>query len=138
MRLFNVYGPGQDDTFLLPTIARQVLDPAVSEIIVADLAPRRDFVHVDDVVNALILAPTLPAGKPFNVGSGRSWSVEDVIKTCLECEGLSKPYHDRGERRGNEILDVIADITAIQQACGWRPGTGFKEGIQSVIAGLKS
>ena len=137
LRLFNVYGPGQDETFLIPTIARQALDSTVMEIVVADLAPRRDFVHVDDVVDALILAPLLPTGQTFNVGSGRSWSVGDVIKTCLDCAGFSKPYRDRGERRGNEIFDVIADISAIKQACGWEPGTTFEAGIRSVIAGIK-
>jgi nucleoside-diphosphate-sugar epimerase len=138
LRLFNVYGPGQDPTFLIPTIARQVMDPDVAEIVVADLSPRRDFVHVDDVVDALLLAPGLPAGQVFNVGSGVSWSVDDVIRTCLSCAGIAKPYRGRGERRENEILDVVADVTAIGHACGWRPNTDFQSGIRSVMESVKS
>ena len=115
---------------MIPTIARQVIDPDVGEIVVADLAPRRDFVHVDDVIDALVLAPGLPAGRTFNVGSGISWSVDEVIRMCLSCAGLSKPYRGRGEHRGNEVLDVVADVTAIGEACGWRPRTDFESGIR--------
>jgi len=138
LRLFNVYGAGQDSTFLIPTIARQAIDPAVAEIVVADLRPRRDFVHVDDVVDALMAAPHLPRGQTFNVGSGRSWSVEDVITTSLVAAGSTKSYRDRGEYRANEILDVIADISALKMACGWEPTTSFERGIHSVIAAIKS
>jgi len=137
LRLFNVYGPGQDEAFLIPTIARQVLDPQVTEIVVADAEPRRDFVHIDDVVEALLLAPGLPSGQTFNVGSGESWSVGDVIRTCLESAGISKPYRATGQRRDNEIPDVVADISAIDRACGWRPRTTFKSGIRSVLQSVR-
>ena len=136
LRPFNIYGPGQDDSFLIPTIARQVLDPGVAEIVVADLEPRRDFVYVEDVVDALLLAPALPAGGVYNVGSGESCSVADVIRACMAGAGTSKPFRDRGERRSNEIMDVIADISAIREACDWSPRTGFREGIRSVVAGV--
>ena len=98
LRLFNAYGPGQKDSFLIPTIARQAVDPAVEEIVVADLAPRRDFVHVDDVVEAMISTVGLQGGGTYNVGSGKSHSVGDVIAACLKAAGTDKPYSDRGER----------------------------------------
>ena len=46
VRPFNVYGPAQDDHFLIPEIVRQLLDPAIDAITVADLRPRRDYSHV--------------------------------------------------------------------------------------------
>ena len=137
LRPFNVYGPGQDASFLIPTIARQAADPAVAEIVVADLEPRRDFVHVDDVVDALLLAPDLPPARPFNVGSGRSWSVQDVIEACLAGCRARKPYRGRGERRGNEIIDVVADISALTAASTWRPRVDFSTGIASVLDRLQ-
>jgi nucleoside-diphosphate-sugar epimerase len=138
LRLFNVYGPGQNGSFLIPTISRQVLDPGIDEIVVADLTPRRDFVHVEDVVDALLLAPGFDAGATYNVGCGNSWSVGDVIETCLRAAGKSKRVRDRGERRPNEILDVVADISAISSASGWRPKTSFERGIRSVIDSLST
>lgn len=136
LRLFNAYGPGQKDSFLIPTIARQAVDPGVKEIVVADLAPRRDFVHVDDVVEAMISTIGLPGGGTYNVGSGRSWSIGDVIAACLKAAGTDKPYSDRRERRENEVMDVVADISALTAATGWRPQTEFENGMKSVIEAL--
>ncbi len=133
LRLFNAYGPGQKGSFLIPTIARQAVDPSVKEIVVADLAPRRDFVHVDDVVEAMISTIGMSGGGTYNVGSGRSYSIGDVIAACLKAAGTDKPYSDRGERRENEVMDVIADISALTAATGWRPQIGFEQGMQSVI-----
>jgi nucleoside-diphosphate-sugar epimerase len=137
LRLFNVYGPGQRDAFLIPTIARQVLDPRVTEICVASLGPRRDYVYVDDVVEALVLASQLPPGSTFNVGSGKSISVRNVIQTCLACAGISKPFRERGEHRASEIPDMTADISAIRTACGWFPRTDFSTGIRSVLESMR-
>jgi nucleoside-diphosphate-sugar epimerase len=137
LRPFNVYGPGQNDAFLVPTIVRQVLDPTVKEIVVASLAPRRDFIYISDMVEALVRAPALPSALPVNVGSGRSYSVEDVVRASLACAGAAKPYRERGETRSNEILDAVADITAIEQACSWRPTVDFTSGIRSVVESLK-
>ncbi len=137
LRPFNVYGPGQDRSFLVPTIVRQVLDPTVEEVVVASLAPRRDFVHISDVVEAFLLAPCLPQAEPFNIGGGRSYSVKDIVRISLDCAGVVKPYRDRGEVRSNEIPDTVADISAIAQACGWRPRVDIASGIRTVIASLK-
>jgi nucleoside-diphosphate-sugar epimerase len=133
LRLFNAYGPGQKDSFLIPTIARQAVDPSMKEIVVADLAPRRDFVHVDDVVDAMISTIGMSGGGTYNVGSGHSYSIGDVIAACLKAAGTSKPYSDRGERRENEVMDVVADISALTAATGWRPQIGFEQGMKSVI-----
>ena len=137
IRPFNVYGPGQGSSFLIPTIVRQVLDPSVGEIVVASLAPRRDFVYISDVVEALVLAPCLPHAEPLNVGGGRSYSVEEIVRISLECANVVKPYRDRGEVRSNETLDTVADISAIERACAWRPRVDIASGIRAVIASLK-
>jgi nucleoside-diphosphate-sugar epimerase len=137
LRPFNVYGPGQSDTFLIPTIVRQVLDPTVEEIVVGSLAPRRDFVYIADMVEALLRAPALPNAQPVNVGSGRSYSVEEVVRTSLACAGISKPYRERGESRNNEILDVVADITTMRHVCSWGPKVDFVSGMRAVVESLK-
>ena len=108
----------------------------MKEIVVADLAPRRDFVHVDDVVDAMISTIGLPGGGTYNVGSGRSYSIGDVIAACLKAAGTDKPYSERGERRENEVMDVVADISALTAATGWRPKTEFENGMKSVIEAL--
>lgn len=138
LRLFNAYGPGQAQSFLVPTIAQQVVDGSNKEVVVADLAPRRDFIHVDDVVEALLISQRLSPGQPYNVGSGMSRSVQDVIEACLAAAGVEKPYRAREERRTNEISDVVADISALSAATGWQPRISFREGMKTVIEAAKT
>lgn len=138
LRLFNLYGPGQDDRFLVPLIARQALDPTCREIEVADLQPSRDYVFVDDAIEAIIRTSAAPPGSVFNVGSGVAHSVEEVIRLILVAAGVSKPYRGRAERRSNEIDSTVADITAIRRAVGWRPAVTLGEGLRRVIGEMRA
>lgn len=131
LRLFNVYGPGQAAHFLVPTILGQIRDDGAEEIVVADLHPRRDYIYVDDVVDALIAATGAPG--LYNVGSGASVSVRDIIVAALAAARREKPFRDRGQRRRSEIDDVVADITAISTATGWRPKTALIDGLKATI-----
>lgn len=138
LRLFNLYGPGQDERFLIPFIAGQVLDPACEVVEVMDLAPSRDYIFIEDTVDAILRAMEAPAGSVFNVGSGEAHSVEDVIRRICVAAGIEKPYRGRAERRQNEIDLTKADISAIGQALGWRPTTSFDEGLRRVVADLRT
>ena len=131
LRIFNVYGPGQERHFLIPTILDQIFDPQAEEIVVADLGPRRDYIYVDDLVDAMISAAG--AGGVFNIGSGRSYSVRDLIIAALAAAGVAKPFRDRGERRQNEVDDVVADITSITARTGWSPRTSLQQGLSFMV-----
>ena len=133
LRPFNIYGPGQDASFVIPRIIEQALDPARAAIEVMDLAPRRDYVFVDDVVEAVRLTLDPPGFAIYNVGGGRSYSVEEVIGIVLAATGCQKAYRSTGERRQNEVLDVVADCAALNRACGWRPSVSFEEGIRRTV-----
>jgi nucleoside-diphosphate-sugar epimerase len=65
VRPFNVYGPHQDERFIIPTLVRQALDPDIERITVRDLRPKRDFIHVRDLVSLLIATLTRPAGRTY-------------------------------------------------------------------------
>jgi nucleoside-diphosphate-sugar epimerase len=134
VRPFNIYGPGQSSHFLIPRIVEQAINPAVAEIIVEDDTPKRDYVHVDDVVAAirgLLLGPRM--GATFNVGSGESYSVAQLVKFVCRAANVDKPLVSRGNRRLHDIPDVIADITAIRNAIGWSPSISLVDGLQGVI-----
>ena len=138
LRLFNVYGPGQDERFLIPFIAAQLLDPAVDVIEVADLHPKRDYVFIDDTIDAILRSPAAPAGSILNVGSGVAYSVEDIIQRMCAAAGLSKPYAGRADRRPNEIDVTRADVSAIAAAIGWCPTTTIDEGLGRVVQALRA
>lgn len=133
VRPFNVYGTGQADRFLIPAIVRQALGDS-NEIVVKDLTPKRDYVHVDDLIAALVATLQNPVRyRVFNIGSGSSRSVQEVIGTVQELAGTRKPVVCRNEVRANELVDVVADITAAWNGLGWRPRISFQSGIDNII-----
>ncbi len=133
IRPFNVYGDGQQDRFLIPTIIKQAREQAT--IVLKDLEPRRDYVFLEDLVDALVA--TLGCSEQyavFNIGSGYSLSVREVVETVQMALGTDKPVRDEGVIRTNEISDVVADIRRARAGLGWKPRTGFSEGIQAIAA----
>jgi nucleoside-diphosphate-sugar epimerase len=127
-RPFNVYGPGQSEQFLIPGLIRKILDPEISIIEVMDLRPKRDFIYIDDFVDALVLSMDGPRGI-YNIGSGNSVSVEEVIIAILKISGIKKPIRDNGQERPNEIFDLYADITKAKEKLNWKPGINIHDGI---------
>lgn len=134
LRPFNLYGPGQASHFLVPRIVDQALDDSHSQIVVEDDTPRRDYVHVDDLVAAIRLI-CAASGPPaiYNVGSGASHSVAEIADIVLSIAGVDKPVVSRGNRRPNEIADVVADISAIRRL-GWSPAIRLADGLADAIA----
>ena len=132
LRLFNVFGPGQRAEFLIPAIVEQVL--AGKEIRVLDLNPRRDYVYLDDVVDAIIRAADIPKGfHVLNIGSGGSLSVRDVIGQIQAAAGTNLPVTSSARERLQEIPDVRADITQARQILGWEPRWSFLQGVQQLL-----
>ena len=134
VRPFNIYGPGQPADFLIPRIVEQAIDPNVAEIVVEDETPKRDYVHVDDVIDAIESLRRNPRpGGTFNIGSGESFSVAEVARMVCRAADVSKPLISRGNRRVNDIPNVIADITAICHVAGWSPSIALPEGLRGVV-----
>lgn len=133
IRLFNVYGAGQSDRFLIPKIVSQVLDRRVEAIELMDLQPRRDYLYVDDAVDALLASCPREGFGLYNVGSGVSHSVAEVVETVMALSGIRKPVIDLQQHRPNEIPDVRADCSRIRQACGWRAAISLEAGIGRML-----
>lgn len=132
LRLFNIYGVGQRPEFLIPTLLNQVR--AKQEIHVMDLSPRRDYVFVDDVLNAFTKAMDVPEGYHcLNIGSGTSYSVREIIDILQKAAGTDLPVVSACAARRNEIPDVRADITRARAVLGWRPEWDLPAGIRVVM-----
>lgn len=139
VRPFNIYGPGQSASFLIPRIVEQAINPDVAAIVVEDDTPRRDYVHLDDVIGAIESLRRSPKlGGTFNIGSGESYSVAEVAEMVRSAANVSKPFVSRGNRRVNDIPDVIADITAIRDAAGWSPSITLRDGLRDVVTHAKA
>jgi nucleoside-diphosphate-sugar epimerase len=132
LRPFNVYGPGQDARFLIASLLEQ---SRRGHLRLQCSQPRRDFVHVDDVVEAFIQAAESQgtAVETYNIGSGRSWSVREVVEIFRKIYGrpLSLEYAER--ERAGEIEETRADISNAAVKLQWAPRISFEEGLRRLI-----
>jgi nucleoside-diphosphate-sugar epimerase len=133
LRPFNIYGAFQDKHFLIPHIISQLADNSTVEIEVQDLAPKRDYLFLDDLIKAIIILFQQEKTGIYNIGAGYSLSVEDILKSILKCSGIKKKYVSKNAVRKNEIPDVIADISKIKKETGWKPQFSFEQGIAEIL-----
>ncbi len=138
IRPFNLYGPGQDDRFVIPEIARQVLDPACARIAVKDPRPRRDYLFVDDLVTLVASAVRAGTSGVFNAGSGHSAGIGDVIAELAAVTGIQKPVDESGVTRSGEVLDVIADARHAADVFGWQPQVSLRDGLARTVAAMQA
>ena len=131
LRIFNVFGPGQDKRFLIPSIIEQLKEKIIR---VKDLEPKRDYIYIDDVVRAFLYASKRMQGfNIFNIGSGESYSVKEVINNIQLIAGTNIPILSEENKRNNEIPNVIADTSKTEKFLNWSPIYSFKKGLEETV-----
>ena len=133
IRPFNIYGANQDKHFLIPHIISQLFDKSSSEIEVLDLAPKRDYLFLDDLIKAIIVLFQKEKTGIYNIGAGYSISVEEILNIIMDVAGIKKKVVSKNTIRKNEIPDVIADISKLKHDTGWSPQFTFEQGIVEVL-----
>jgi len=137
-RAFPHTGAGQDDRFVVPAfvrrirLARGVGAPVVE---VGNLEPVRDFVHVDDVVDAYmrLLARARP-GEVYNIASGTGVSIRDVfVRLATLLDARVMPETDARLVRRSDIRHLVGDATKLREATGWTPRRALDEALREVI-----
>ena len=137
VRSFNIVGPGQADNFALPAFAKQLAenyaDEKSGELRVGNLAARRDFVHIDDAVDAMALLLTSgEEGEIYNLGSGMSYSIEEALHELIDVSGLSPLVVVDPERfRPVDLPHLQADITRLG-ALGWKPSRSLSAALRDL------
>lgn len=135
LRFQNVYGEGQSlrnpYTGIISIFfnrARQGMEIPVFE----DGLESRDFVHVDDIVEALsrVLKADLPNGMVINVGAGQPTSVRELAETLLAVSGLSVPIRVTGQFRIGDIRHCFADISRLEKHLGFKPQVALEQGLR--------
>jgi nucleoside-diphosphate-sugar epimerase len=133
-----IYGPDQDPVLLIPEVITQLLQNC--EVEVTEGRQTRDFLYVDDAVDALVQAAVIPGapGEVFNIGSGEIVTV----RRCVELIGelIGKPHLIRyGARPYSpyEIWDYAPDTSRARQHLLWQPRTSLLEGLTSTIAAYR-
>jgi len=132
LRPFNVYGPEQSEGFLIPKIVREA--QTLGTVHVKDLEPRRDFVYIDDLVSAIVkLIDYSGSHHIFNIGSGKSYSVLEVINLVQGLLQRTIYITNDKVRRPGEIMDSVANIELAQAELAWSPKFSLSEGLSRMI-----
>ena len=134
LRLQNVYGPGQSlrnpYTGVLSIFCQQAMDGKTLRIF-EDGEIYRDFVFVDDVVDALVAGCVNKdaADQVFNIGSGERTSIRHAAELILQALDRPIEVEVTGEYRAGDIRHAVADITAAETRLGWSPKIPFADGV---------
>ena len=130
LRFANVYGPRQEAGLEGGVVAifLDAMAAGVESTIYGDGSQTRDFVHVDDVVRALLLAPGR-AGV-YNVGSGVETSVAVLHERCRTVAGDDRPPRLAPAREG-DVLRSILDVSLAERELGWRPELSLDAGLRA-------
>ena len=135
LRYFNIFGRRQSKEYAgVIKLFLKKIQQNKAPIINGDGSQTRDFVYVEDVVKANILAMDSNIKYKFlNVGTGFSISILDLANVCIEASGLSlKPVH--GPQLPGDILDSKADLELIKKSLEWKPITKLEDWLVQVIS----
>lgn len=129
-RLFSVYGPWEEPTRLIPTLIRRARAGLPLEMSQPDVA--RDFVFVDDVVEALLDFPAVARlqAPVINLGTGIQTSLGEVVTTLANMLGFQPEVHwGKFPARHWDTACWSADITRARQLLGWAPRHTLRQGL---------
>ena len=140
LRLTNTYGPRQllrhnRQGFIGWFVRKAVLGEEIQ--IFGDGSQRRDFNHVDDVVDAFLRAGTSDAadGEVFNLGGEAPISLLDLVRTMIRIAGGGSytlvPFPP--DRKRIDIGDFYADTTKVRKALGWQPRIPLEKGLEETF-----
>lgn len=137
-RLFSVYGPWEEPTRLLPTIIRRARSG--QPLIMAAPDTARDFVYVDDVLDALLDFEKLSraGGGVFNLGTGIQTTLREAVSAVQrEVGGASEVRWGDMQARRWDSTAWCADPTRARDVLGWQPQRGFSDGVRHMARWMK-
>lgn len=137
LRVFNAYGPGQPlpaaHAPVIPRFLRQAQNGA-SIVIYGDGAQTRDFIYVDDAVDALVAAATAECvdRQVINVGSGQETSIRELARMVSEAVGMrAEPLFSNAENAGASRMR--ADLTLAAEKLGFSPRVSLEDGLRRTL-----
>jgi len=141
LRPFNTFGPRQSIRALIPWIIYQGLRS--EKVKLGNLEPKRDFTYVKDTVEGILLAleKETEGGDEINLGTGRSFSVMEVVEVVSKVLGkdLKVEVEENFKRpKKAEVFNLIADNSKAKRVLGWEPKWSFEEGVRETVEYVRS
>jgi nucleoside-diphosphate-sugar epimerase len=140
VRLTNPYGIGQPAGRVAYGIVNRMIELALEDQplpVYGDGEQRRDYIYVDDAVDALLAigASTATDGHVYNLGSGTGTSFVEMARMVAELVGGGRVVFEPWPALAGQIEtgDFVADISRLAGALGWRPSTSLADGLRKTI-----
>jgi nucleoside-diphosphate-sugar epimerase len=132
LRLFSVYGPADEPSWLIPYVIHKLLDGERPALTAAEQC--WDYLYIDDAAEAVLAIVDTGAKGIFNLGSGRCVVLREVMTRLRD---LINPQAALGfgeiAYRPDQVMHLEADITALTAATGWKPRVALEEGLRETV-----
>ena len=135
----NVYGPFQNphgDAGVISIITKAMLEDR--EVVINGSGGQiRDFVFIDDIVRANVMALTLSDGDIFNVGTGVGTDINKLVKNLAELTNYEKPLF-YGPAKSGEVSKSLLKSELIFEKWGWRPEVSLINGLVATVEFIRN
>ena len=135
LRLYSVYGPYEESTRLVPTLIRLGLQNKLPPLVNPNIG--RDFIYIDDVIEAYLLAAAQPDQEPgtiYNVGTGIQTSIREVVAVAQKVLGITvEPEWSSMPDRHWDTNVWVADNQKTHNELGWQPHYTFEQGFRLMV-----
>ena len=145
LRMFSVYGPGQDLSNMkqgMLSIYLEFLKRGGPILVRGSLDRFRDFIHIEDVVEGWVAAldNINSHGRVYNLASGKKTVVRDLLSQLIAAWGDSPDTHpiEQGEDTPGDQFGVYADISLISSELEWQPRVSLAEGVRGMVDWAKA
>ena len=132
IRPFNIFGPGQEESFLIPGVIAQAI--RAGQIKVGNVDPTRDFLHIKDCVGGFLAIGDRGTGI-YNIGTGKEITIKSAVEKIRDRidPKIAIVSDESRIRTGKvEIPRMMADISKLS-SLGWKPKFSFEEGLAETI-----
>jgi nucleoside-diphosphate-sugar epimerase len=136
-----IYGPGKSDEMFLPALVQSLL--VGKDFAMTTGEQRRDFIYIDDVVDAIIRAISADErvnGTIINIGAGISYQIKKIatlVANLINPDVNSLIKFGAVQYRPNEVMDYSVVIARAKELLDWYPSTNLKDGVQRTIIHFK-
>lgn len=138
VRPFNISGPGQSDQFVLPALAKQVVEVALGQkdcIEVGNLDVSRDFLDIKDAVRAFIYLckSNCPSGA-YNLCSGQAHPLKDLLHKMMDLAHIEVPIVvDKARMRPSDQPIIVGCNEKLKKETGWQPQAPIEQTLTDLI-----
>lgn len=132
VRLFSVYGMNSPEHLVTSKIISQLNKKSIK---LGNTSTRRDFVYLDDAIQAIKLIHFKSKGfNTFNVGTGKSHSIKEVCNIIKKITNKNTPIESIPSLKRNvDVTEIVANISKIKKL-GWSPSISLEDGLKKLLA----